>query len=70
MVEFWRGKGVELMDQMDAITLLYLSKTWDGAGSLLDYAHTFQQTRAELDRLLLEEQDKAITQSLKKGTTF
>ncbi len=58
------------MDQMDAITLLYLSKTWDGEGSLLDYAHTFQQTRAELDRLLLEEQDKAITQSLKKGTTF
>lgn len=56
------------MDQLDAITLLYLSKTWDGAGSLLDCAHTFQQTRAELDRLLREERGNALKQSLENGS--
>ncbi len=43
------------MDQLDAITLLYLSKHWDGTGSLLDCAHTFQQTKAELQAALRED---------------
>lgn len=42
------------MDQLDAITLLYLSKHWDGNGSLLDCAHTFQQTKSELQKTIVE----------------
>lgn len=56
------------MDQIDAITLLYLSKHWDGAGSLLDCAHTFQQMRGELEQLLREEQGNALRQSLEDGS--
>lgn len=43
------------MDQLDAITLLYLGKNWDGKGSLLDCAHTFLQTREELKKSLEHE---------------
>lgn len=56
------------MDQLDTITLLYLSKHWDGAGSLLDCVHTFKQTRAELDHLLRKEQGDSLKQSLEDGT--
>lgn len=55
------------MDQLDAITLLYLSKKWDGEGSLLDCAHTFQKTRAELTKLLAQEHD-GLNDALESGT--
>ena len=56
------------MDSLDAITLLYLSKNWDGKGSLLECAHKFRQTRDELDELLKEEQSKSLQEVLEDGT--
>lgn len=56
------------MDQLDAITLLYLSKTWDGNGSLLEYAQKFQQTRNELSTLLKEQESKSFRKRLENGT--
>lgn len=55
------------MDALDAMTLLYLSKTWDGQDDLPEYAHKFWQTRNELDRLLKEEQGKPFS---RPGFTF
>ena len=40
--------------ELNAVTLLYLSKSWDGGNSLLDCAHKFQQTKAELIEALRE----------------
>lgn len=45
-------EGGEAVDKLDAITFLYLSKNWDGQGTLLDYANKYQQTRDELAKLL------------------
>lgn len=56
------------MDSLDAITLLYLSKNWDGKGSLLECAHKFWQTRDELGKLLKEEQSKSLQEALENGT--
>lgn len=53
------------MDSLDAITLLYLSKNWDGQGTLLECAHTFQQTRAELEQQLRD--DHGLNQALERG---
>lgn len=55
------------MDQLDAITLLYLSKNWDGKGSLLDCAHKFQQTKAELTDALTKEHGEAIKERIAGG---
>lgn len=57
-----------MMDFLDATTLLYLSKNWDGQGTLLEYAQKFQQTRDELGKLLKEEQSKSLKQALESGT--
>lgn len=54
------------MDTLDAITLLYLSKTWDGQGTLLDYANKFQQTKDELDQLLKD--NNGLNQELEQGS--
>ena len=56
------------MDQLDAITLLYLSKNWSGKGSLLDCAHTFQQTKADLEAALKDEQGKPLQKHLSDGS--
>lgn len=56
------------MDSLDAITLMYLSKHWDGHGTLLDCAHKFQQTRDELNKLLNAEKDKSLLKALDGGT--
>ncbi|MBD5356540.1 MAG: hypothetical protein HDR88_05990 [Bacteroides sp.] len=56
------------MDTLDAITLLYLSKNWDGQGTLLDCAHKFQQTKEELEKLLKDEQDKPLDRALEDGS--
>ena len=55
------------MDQLDAITLLYLSKHWDGSGSLLDCAHKFQQTRADLEAGLKKESSDKIRPRIISG---
>ena len=55
------------MDSLDAITLLYLSKHWDGRGTLLDCAHKFQQTRSELVNALQNEKDEAFHKPLESG---
>lgn len=51
------------MDQLDAITLLYLSKHWDGSGSLRECADLFQQTRSELKAAM----DNRLGESMSKG---
>lgn len=56
------------MDQLDAITLLYLSKNWDGKGSLLECAQKFQKTRNELSKLLKEQEGKSFRKRLEDGT--
>ena len=56
------------MDQLDAITLLYLSKNWNGEGSLLDCAHKFQQTKEELDESLKKERGNILKKQLDEGT--
>lgn len=55
------------MDQLDAITLLYLSKNWSGEGSLLDCAHKFQETKAELSAVLAKERGETINQRIAQG---
>lgn len=56
------------MDQLDAITLLYLSKNWDGEGSLLDCAHKFQQTKEELADALQKERGDKLKKQIDEGT--
>lgn len=63
-------KGGEIMDQLDAITLLYLSRKWDGNGSLLDCAHIFQQTKAELTEALNQEQGEKISRNIDSGASL
>lgn len=48
-------KEANPMDQMDAITLLYLLKTDYRPASLLDCAHQFQQTKSEIEAALQNE---------------
>ncbi len=56
------------MDTLDAMVLLYLSKTWNEQGELSEYAHKFQRTREELDRLLREERGRSLKQSISDGS--
>lgn len=56
------------MDTLDAITLLYLSKNWDGQGTLLDCAHTFQQTKEKLVKAMCDERGQELKESLENGT--
>ena len=63
----WAEKGGENVDQLDAITLLYLEKNWNGEGSLLDFAHKFQQTKAELSDALKKERSAAINERITSG---
>lgn len=56
------------MDQLDAITLLYLSEKLDGTEPLLDCAHTFQQTRAELKTALEKEESNRLTNTINNGS--
>ena len=56
------------MDALDAMVLLYLSKTWNEQSELSEYAHKFQQTRDELDRLLRDERGKSLKQSISDGS--
>ena len=55
------------MDQLDAITSLYLSKNWDGTGSLLECAHTFQQTKEALSKAMNDENRECMIQRMISG---
>ena len=57
------AKEGDFMDKLDAITLLYLSKHWDGSGSLRECADLFQQTRSELQAAM----DNRLGESMSKG---
>lgn len=56
------------LDTLDAIVLLYLSKKWDGQGTLLECAHKFQQTKAELANALKAEQEQPLKQAVTNGS--
>lgn len=56
------------MDTLDAITLLYLSKNWDGSGTLLECAHKFQQTKTELADALNREKGEKLNDRLNNGS--
>lgn len=59
------------MDTLDAITLLYLLKNWDGSGTLLECAHKFQQTKTELTDALNGEKGEKLKDRLSSGgSTF
>lgn len=58
------------MDTINAITLLYLSKNWDGQGTLLDCAHKFQQTKADLEAALNGEAGEKLSKELSNDFTF
>lgn len=55
------------MDDLNAITMLYLLKNWDEQASLLDCAHKFQQTKAELEAALKDEKSNAFAEALGSG---
>lgn len=56
------------MDNLDAVVALYLGKTWDGSGSLLDLYDKFQQTKTDLTKDLQSRKDKSLSDSIKAGT--
>ena len=55
------------LSELNAITLLYLSQTWDGQGTLLECAHKFQQTKDELSKALKEESGQKFIGNLESG---
>ena len=59
------------MDQLDAVTLLYLLKNPSelaNATNLLEYAHIFQPTKDQLSDLLREEKSKKLADEIESGT--
>ncbi len=58
------------MDDLDLTVLLYLGKTWDGKGSLLDCYHTLQSTKAQLQAEIAADIGNHLTERINHGETI